>query len=71
MATDVTTMEARLEAVEAAVAELKRKVEVRAVDPDWLDKISGILDDYPEFEEVIRLGREFRMAERPDERGDA
>jgi hypothetical protein len=66
MATE-TTIEGRLEAVEGAIEELRRKIEPRAINPNWLEQITGILRDFPEFEEVIRLGREFRMADRPAE----
>ena len=69
MATDVT-IEARLVAVEIAIEDLRRKVEVRAAAPDWLDRIIGSFADEPAFEEVIRLGREFRMADRPEEDSD-
>jgi hypothetical protein len=64
MATD-TTIEGRLEALEQAFEELKRKLEERPISPNWLDQVIGILKDEPEFHEVIRLGREFRMADRP------
>jgi hypothetical protein len=62
-----STIEGRLEAVEEAVAELKRKLEVQPPSPNWLDQVIGIFRDEPAFEEVVRLGREFRMADRPDE----
>ncbi len=66
MATD-TTIEGRLEAVEDAVAELRRKLEVRPAPLSWLDQISGSFKDEPAFDEVIRLGRDIRMADRPTE----
>lgn len=31
----------------------------------WVEKMSGSMKDYPEFEEVCRLGREFRQSDRP------
>jgi hypothetical protein len=66
MATDAT-IEARLEVVEEAVEELRRKMEVRSTESNWLAQVIGIFRDEPAFDEVIRLGREFRMADRPAE----
>jgi hypothetical protein len=36
--------------------------------PDWLEQIAGSVKDAGAFEEILRLGREFREADRP--RGD-
>jgi putative addiction module component (TIGR02574 family) len=65
-----TTIEGRLEAVEQSIKELRRKVEARPVDPNWMDRFVGGFEDEEDrqaFEEVVRLGREFRMADRPAE----
>jgi hypothetical protein len=70
MATDAT-IEGRLEAVEEAIEELRRKVDDRAAVPNWLDHFIGAFKDEPAFEEVVRLGREFRMADRPVEEPEA
>jgi hypothetical protein len=37
-------------------------------DPDgtWLDDVSGSFENDPEFDEVVRLGKELRKADRPD-----
>jgi hypothetical protein len=64
-----STIESRLEAVEDAIAELKRKLEAQPSAPNWLDHVIGIFKDESEFDEVIRLGREFRMAGRFTEDG--
>jgi hypothetical protein len=66
MVTD-STIEERPTAVEAAVAGLKSKLEVPPPSTNWLDQVIGIFKDEPAFDEVIRLGREFRMADRLDE----
>ncbi len=58
------TIEGRLEAVEHAVAEIKRELDSRSPSPDWLDQIIGSFKDEPAFDEVIRLGREIRKADR-------
>lgn len=44
MATDAT-IEGRLEAVEEAIEELRRKVDDRATVPNWLDHFIGAFKD--------------------------
>jgi hypothetical protein len=66
MATE-TMIEKRLEAVEEAIEELKRRFEDRPSPPNWLDQVIGTFKDVPEFDEVIRLGREFRLADHQPE----
>jgi hypothetical protein len=53
----------RLAAVETAVMELQRQLATLPPAPDWVEQISGAFKDDPAFEEVIALGRAFRMAE--------
>jgi len=53
----------RLAAVETAVMELQRRLATLPPAPDWVEQISGAFQDDPAFEEVIALGRAFRMAE--------
>jgi hypothetical protein len=60
-------LENRLEAVENAVAEIKRQLAATPPAPNWLERMAGSFKDEPAFEEVIRLGREFREADRPPE----
>ncbi|NJO50651.1 MAG: hypothetical protein HC840_15750 [Leptolyngbyaceae cyanobacterium RM2_2_4] len=65
------SLEERLAAVEAAIAELQEKV----ADPqptDWLQQITGSFKDEPAFEEVLAYGRAIRkgdktLLEAPDE----
>jgi len=64
---DTTRLEERVKALEGDVAELKRRAGRRETVGEWLDRISGRLAKYPEFEEVVRLGREIRQADRPDD----
>lgn len=61
------SLEERLAAVEAAVAELRERIPgpERPIAPDWLDRIIGSFKDEPAFDEVIRYGCEFREADRP------
>ena len=62
---EVSALEQRVSALEKEVAELRRRVRPRETVRDWLERISGSFKDDPEFEEVIRLGREIREADRP------
>jgi hypothetical protein len=62
------SIEERVAALEAEVAELKRRLAELTPQPknNWLDVVLGLsLKDYPEFEEVVRYGREFRESDRP------
>jgi hypothetical protein len=58
-------LEERVAKLEAEVAELKTRLGLPVATPDWIARISGSMKDYPEFEEVTRLGREFRNADQP------
>ena len=55
-------VEERLAVLEAEVAALKRTVKP---NPNWFDCVAGSMKDDPEFDEVLRLGREIRQADRP------
>jgi hypothetical protein len=60
------TLESRLDAVERDVAELKRRViNAPPEGRPWYERMIGSMKDYPEFEEVGRLGREIRKADSP------
>jgi hypothetical protein len=54
------TLEARLEAVEKDLAQLKDFVRRAPNARPWYERMVGSMKDYPEFEEVVRLGRELR-----------
>jgi len=62
------TIEKRLEGVERELAALKGVVKSLKPDPNWISAISGTFKDDPEFDEVLRLGKELRDAEPPVER---
>ena len=64
------TLEARLAVVEKDVAELKTAVFVQRSQRPWYEKMVGSMKDFPEFEQVAQLGREFRKADSP-QHGDA
>jgi hypothetical protein len=53
------SMEERVSALEKKVADLLARIE-RPHKPDWISQVVGSFANCPEFDEVIRLGREFR-----------
>ncbi len=60
----MSTVEERLSALESEVQAVKRELAKMEKKPAWLDEVAGSMDQWPEFEEVLRLGREFREATR-------
>jgi len=58
-----TTIEERLAAVEAAVAELRQHLLIQQPAPDWLEQVTGSFKDEPAFDEVIAYGRAIRKSE--------
>ena len=55
----------RLAVLEQEVADLKRRVEISS--GDWPERVFGRMKDFPEFDEVTRMGRELRDAQRDPE----
>jgi hypothetical protein len=53
------TLEKRVEELEKKVAELSAKPALRTRKKDWRRTI-GIFENDPDFEEAVRLGREYR-----------
>ena len=56
--------EDRLATLEAEVAQIKSLLGVAYPPQNWLDRVVGSMSQYPDFQEVLRLGREFRQADR-------
>jgi len=64
---EAPTLEKRVETLEAEFAELKRQLKARGVTSgSWLDRVTGSFRDEPDFEEVLRLGRDYRRSHRPE-----
>lgn len=63
----VEALEERMAVLEAEVAQLKQNAGQAVVEPrpDWWNAIAGIFADDPAYEEAMRLGREWREAQRP------
>jgi hypothetical protein len=59
------TIESRLAKVERELAILKRQVPHDK--SNWIADITGTFKDDPDFDEIVRLGKEMRDAEQPDE----
>jgi hypothetical protein len=56
-----TSLEERLAAVEAAIAELQQVVAPQPTN--WLQQITGSFKDEPAFEEVLAYGRAIRQGD--------
>ncbi len=56
------TVDERLTAVEKELAELKKRVAHQEKNGSWIECIAGTFKDDPEFDEILRLGREFRRS---------
>jgi hypothetical protein len=56
----MSTVEERLSALESELRAVKRQLTTMGKPRAWLDEVAGSMDEWPEFEEVLRLGREFR-----------
>jgi hypothetical protein len=60
------TIDARLTQLESQVAALKQQVEGNA-NKGWLEHVIGSTKDMPDFDEVVRYGKEARQAQPPPE----
>lgn len=61
------TIEDRLRLLEQEVARLKAQAAHPASGGNWIDRVAGSMQAYPEFSEVLELGRKARRADHPDE----
>ena len=69
--TTSASLEERLAAVEAAIAEMQKQI-TASQQTNWLQQITGSFKDVPAFEEVLTYGRAIRqgnesLLEVPDE----
>jgi hypothetical protein len=56
------SIEQRLEALEQEVAEIRQRLTSAPTNGNWVDSIAGSMKPFPEFDDVVRLGREFRQS---------
>jgi hypothetical protein len=66
MATTLSDLERRLTALEHSVEQLSRRPSAPASQKWWLDTAGGFVND-PVFDEIVRLGRQYRQSLRPPE----
>jgi len=60
-----TEIEIRVSALESEIATLKEKLAKIEKSPTaWWQKISGTFTDDADYEEAMRLGREYRLAQK-------
>ena len=59
------TLEERMTKVEHELERLTARVSPDAPQPGWISKITGSFKDEPAFDEILRLGKEARDADRP------
>ena len=55
------SLEERVTQLERQMSQVLEKIESRPHKPGWIGKITGSFADSPEFDEIVRLGREFRQ----------
>lgn len=55
-------VEDRIFALESELAVVKRQLAALSKPRAWLDDVAGSMDRWPEFEDVARLGREWRQS---------
>ena len=54
------SLEERVTELEMQMSHVLEKIESPPRKPGWISKITGSFADCPEFDEIVRLGREFR-----------
>ncbi len=62
----ILSIEERLSALEAEVTEIRKHLSTDDHSP-WWEKIYGTFAESEEYEEAMRLGREYRESLRPKE----
>ena len=60
-------IEDRLAALEKEVAALKHRIAGQGPGADWLTRVAGSMQDEPDFDTVLELGRQARNADQPAE----
>ncbi len=54
------SLEQRIAHLEKQMSHVLEKIESRPQKPGWITEITGSFENCPEFDEIVRLGREFR-----------
>jgi len=59
-------IEARLSALEKEMTQIKRLLRSKPGSSEpWWERIAGVFEDDPAFEQAMKLGREYRESLRP------
>jgi hypothetical protein len=69
---DQLAVEERLTEMERAVRDLQERLAAMSGKTNWLHRLYGAFDGVPEseFQDFVRLGREFRHADRPSDENE-
>jgi hypothetical protein len=60
------TLEARLSVLEREMAQIKRLLRTKSGPAEpWWERIAGVFEDDPVFEQAMKLGRQYRESLRP------
>ncbi|NQV28137.1 MAG: hypothetical protein HQ518_27610 [Rhodopirellula sp.] len=59
------TVEQRLTKVEQEIELMKARTESERPKQSWISEVTGSFKNDPEFDEILRLGKEIREADRP------
>lgn len=62
--TEIELIQERLTKLEREFEALKQRMEKPETMKDWLGRVSGRFKGDPDFDEIVRLGREWRQAQR-------
>lgn len=55
------SLEERVSQLEKQMSHVMDTIKSRPHKPGWISKTAGSFEDCPEFDEIVRLGREFRQ----------
>lgn len=58
-------IEKRVAVLEKEVASLRKKVERTESPGNWWERIAGTFQNDPIYKQAMKLGREYRMAQKP------
>ncbi len=61
------TVEERLSKLERELALLKSRSESAGARAGWVTEVTGSFKDDPDFDEILRLGKEIRDADQDEE----
>ena len=65
MSEELQLLQQRVRQLEHDVFQLKSQAADRSAQP-WWERIAGRFENDPVFDEIVRLGREYREAQRPE-----